>query len=133
MKRNISLNVLCPYCHKSLMDNEVKLSNYPSIKLNICTRNERGVIHLCSIYECYDHVSNIELIKGDVVEMCCPHCNKELLSKEECIECGAPMVNMVLKIGGGVSICSRCGCPSHYVAFQDIHTELEKFYEEYES
>ena len=132
MKRKISLNVLCPHCRKSLMDNEVKLNDYPSIKLNISTPDDRGTINLCSIYECYDHVSDIELIKGMVVEVSCPHCNKELLIPEECIECGAPMVNFVLRIGGRVTICSRYGCPNHYVAFQDIHTELSKFYEEYE-
>ena len=133
MKRKISLNVLCPYCRKSLMDSDVKLNDYPSIKLNISTPEDRGTIHLCSIYECYDHVSDIELVKGMVVDVSCPHCNKELLVPEECIECGAPMVSMVLKIGGRVSICSRYGCPNHFVAFQDIHTELAKFYEEYES
>jgi ssDNA-binding Zn-finger/Zn-ribbon topoisomerase 1 len=114
------------------MDDEVKLNDYPSIKLNISTSKDRGTIHLCSIYECYDHVSDIELEKGEVVEVSCPQCNKELLSKEECLECGAPMINFVLRIGGRVSICSRYGCPNHYVAFQDISRELAKFYEEYE-
>lgn len=132
MKKKISLHVKCPHCRKSLMDDELLLHEYPSIKLNIVTPEERGTINLCSIYECFDHESNIPLKKGEVVDFYCPKCNKELLVNEECTLCGAPMVNFVLKVGGRVSICSRNGCSNHFVAFQDISTELSKFYDVYE-
>jgi len=131
MKKKISLHVKCPHCRKSLMDEEVKLHDHPSIKLNIVTPDERGVIYLCSIFECYDHEVDIELKKGTVVDVYCPKCNKELLINEECNVCGAPMVSFVLRVGGRVAICSRYGCSNHYVAFQDISSELSKFYHEY--
>jgi len=114
------------------MDEEYLLNDHPSIKLNIVTQEDRGTIHLCSIYECFDHKADIELKKGEVVDFYCPLCNKDLLVKEECSICGAPMVNFVLKVGGRVSICSRNGCVNHYVAFQDLSTELSKFYDVYE-
>lgn len=132
MKKQISLHVKCPHCRKSLMDEEVKLHDYPSIKINIVTPEERGTIHLCSIYECYDHQVDVELKKGTVVDFYCPKCNKELLVNEECGVCGAPMVAFVLRVGGRVSICSRNGCANHYIAFQDLSAELSKFYHEYE-
>ncbi len=131
MEKYISLSVKCPHCRKSLMDTEEKLHGYPSIKLNIKTEKDRGTIHLCSLYECFDHKSDIQLNDNEIVEFTCPQCNKELLVKEECNICGAPMVNFVLATGGRVSICSRKGCSNHYVAFQDISSELRRFYNEY--
>ena len=131
MEKYISLSVLCPHCRKSLMDTEEKLHGHPSIKLNISTGRERGTIHLCSLYECFDHRSNVEIKDKEIVEFTCPHCNKELLVKEECQLCGAPMVSFVLTTGGRVSICSRKNCSNHYVAFEDLSVELSRFYNEY--
>lgn len=131
MKKNISLAVKCPYCMKSLMNHDLQLHGYPSIKINIQTETERGTINLCSVYECFDHTADIDLEKGIIVEFSCPHCNKELLTKEECTFCGAPMVSLLLETGGRVNICSRQGCPNHYVAFEDLSTELSRFYEQY--
>ena len=133
MKKKIALHVKCPHCRKSLMDEETLLHDHASIKLNIVTPDERGVVNLCSLYECFDHTSSIELKKDTIVDIYCPKCNKELLVKEECQLCGAPMVNFVLKVGGRVAICSRVGCSNHYIAFQDISSELAKFYHEYDA
>ena len=132
MKKQISLHVKCPHCRKSLMDEEVLLHDYPSIKLNVVTPEDRGVIYLCSLYECYDHQTDLELKKGTVVDFYCPKCNKEMLVNEECKVCGAPMVAFVLKVGGRVSICSRESCANHYIAFEDLSAELSKFYHEYD-
>ncbi len=107
------------------------LHNAQSIKLNIMTPDERGTINLCSVYECFDHVADISIEEGTVVEFTCPKCNKELLVNEECRICGAPMVSFVLKTGGRVNFCSRHGCSNHYIAFEDLSTELSMFYDEF--
>lgn len=133
MKKMISLHVKCPHCLKSLMDEETMLHEYPSIKLNVVTPEERGTLNLCSLYECFDHQASIALEKDKIVDLYCPNCNKELLVREECQLCSAPMVNFVLKVGGRVAICSRVGCSNHYLAFQDISSELTKFYHEYDA
>ncbi len=131
MKKQISLNVQCPHCLTSLMDNDKILHGFPSIKLNIVTPEDRGVLHICSVYECFDHNANIEIKDNTVVDFYCPKCNKELLVNEECKLCDAPMVSFVLAVGGRVNICSRKGCSNHYVAFSDLSTELTKFYNEF--
>jgi len=133
MEKYISLSVKCPFCGKSLMDHEEPLSGKPSIKLNIQTKNSRGTIHLCSIYECYDYKTEEPLIEKEIVEFTCPHCNKILNTKIVCHTCDAPMVSLLLKTGGKVSLCSRTGCANHYVAFEDLSTELQKFYETFGS
>ena len=131
MKKQIALSVQCPHCLNSLMDSENLLNGYPSIKLNIVTPEDRGIIHICSLYECFDHEANIEIADNTVVDFYCPHCNKEMLVNEECKICDAPMVSFVLQTGGRVNICSRNGCSNHYVAFNDLSTELTRFYEEF--
>jgi len=113
------------------MDTTHELHGFPSIKLNIVTPEDRGVLHICSLYECFDHKANIEIKDNTIVDFYCPNCNKELLVKEECKLCGAPMVSFVLNAGGRVNICSRKGCSNHYVAFSDLSSELTKFYDQF--
>lgn len=116
---------------KSLLDEDFLIQGHPSIKLNIQAEFERGTIHLCSVYECFENKSDVDLKKGEIVDFTCPHCNKDLLVKEECKLCDAPMVSLMLDTGGRVSLCSRDGCSNHYVAFEDLSIELHKFYDQY--
>ncbi len=133
MTKKVSLNVKCPHCSKSFMDKETLLFEYPSIKLNIETSTDRGTIRLCSIYGCYGHLSDIDLKDGEIAEFFCPSCNKQLKSNDECDsqDCNAPMIPITLHLGGKVFICSRKGCKNHFVAFEDLATEVRKFYHEY--
>jgi ssDNA-binding Zn-finger/Zn-ribbon topoisomerase 1 len=131
MSNVVSLNVKCPICKESLMDIEQQLNGKPSIKLNIQGGGARGTIRLCSIYGCYDHKSEIDLSKVDIAEFSCPKCNQLLTGKDVCEKCGAPMISFLLDVGGRVNICSRKGCPNHFVAFENIDDSLRKFYEEY--
>ena len=133
MTKNISLNLKCPNCGKSLMDKEFPLNDRPSVKLNIETSHERGTIRLCSIYGCYEHVCDFDLHEGEIARFYCPHCNRELKSNKECDtkNCNAPMAATNLEVGGKVYICTRKGCTNHFVAFEDLATEVRKFYTEY--
>lgn len=133
MTKTVSLNVKCPNCRHTLMDEEVMLKEKASIKLNIETTTNRGTIRLCSIYGCYDHMCDIPLQEGEIAHFFCPHCNKELKSNDECDSpnCNAPMIPLTLRLGGKVFICSRKGCDNHFVAFEDLATEVRKFYDEY--
>ncbi|MCD4666067.1 MAG: hypothetical protein K8R68_12420 [Bacteroidales bacterium] len=133
MPKNVSLNVKCPHCGKSFMDEEQLLHEKPGIKLNVESDNGRGTVRLCSVYGCYDHLSDFDLKEGEISRFFCPHCNKELISNDHCdsANCNAPMIPLTLKLGGKVFICSRHGCNNHFVAFEDLATEVRKFYHEY--
>jgi ssDNA-binding Zn-finger/Zn-ribbon topoisomerase 1 len=115
------------------MSKEKMLHGEPAIKLNIHGDGQRGTIHLCSLYGCYDHISDVDMKKIDVAEFTCPDCNQVLNSKVVCEICGAPMVKFLMLEGGTVSICSRNGCKQHYVSFDDIYDEMRKFYEKFSS
>lgn len=131
MAKNVSVQVKCPLCKKSLMDDENPLHDYPSIKLNIQYEKTRGIINLCSIYDCYDHVCNVDISGVEVADFTCPHCNQLLNTSEKCDVCDAPMVSFALDMGGKVAICSRQGCKKHYVAFENLQDAVKRFYDEY--
>lgn len=113
------------------MDYENLLHEKPSIKLNIQLGNTRGTIRLCSIYGCFDHKADMDISGVDIAEFCCPHCNQVLNGSEVCELCQAPMVPLLLEVGGKVKFCSKKGCNNHYVAFEDLYGTLNKFYDEY--
>lgn len=132
MNKLISLKVNCPHCGKSLMDYTQFVNFKPSIKAIVESKGDKGTVHLCSLYGCYDHESDIDLAKGELVDYSCTHCKTGLNSKNQCDVCGAGMVKFDLEKGGKVMICSRQGCENHYVAFEDIYDALTRFYDEYE-
>jgi len=113
------------------MDETHQINGKASVKLNIVTDRERGVIWLCSVYGCMTHENNIELMDNEMVKFYCPHCNKSLMRDVVCKMCQAPMVGFNIKAGGKVNICSRKGCENHYVVFENLESEISKFYETY--
>ena len=125
------LNVKCPLCGESLMDEDQFVDNDASIKVNIKTGNKKGVIHLSSIYASYNYVSDIELHPDDIAELSCPHCKGILKSNIECKICKSDMVPFSLDLGGTVSICSRVGCKGHTVEFDDLEDALKKIQQQY--
>ncbi len=56
MTKTVSLNTKCPHCGKALMDEDYKLQDVPSIKLNIETesnqRNHTVMLHLWLLRTC---------------------------------------------------------------------------------
>lgn len=127
----ISLNVKCPHCSNSFMDEENLVDNQPSIKLNIKIGDNSGIIRLSSIYGSYNYICDFEIQKDSIANFSCTHCNGILNTEEKCSVCNAPMVTFVLDIGGKVTICSRAGCKNHLVEFEDLSQALTKLYQDY--
>ncbi|MBW2532371.1 MAG: hypothetical protein JRI55_12850, partial [Deltaproteobacteria bacterium] len=78
--------------------------------------SRHGWLRLSYIYGRYNVYSEHEIPTGTVIDVICPHCHAKLISDWDCPTCGAPMVQMIVRGGGMVRICSRrgcCGSPSH--------------------
>ncbi len=119
MKKELVLDIVCPYCHHSLMDEEVKIKGIASVGLNVRLEdNKKGKVHLCAAYECFDHQVDLPVADGEILGLCCPYCHKELLTSETCQVCGAPMADLSLSTGGFVRICSRFGCFNHFLSLE---------------
>ncbi|NHJ39797.1 MAG: hypothetical protein FK731_07165 [Asgard group archaeon] len=116
----ISLKVNCPHCNKSLMDTKELVDDIPSIKLNISSKDDKGIIRLSSFYGSYNYSTDIEIMKGTKYKFNCPHCEKEIISKIKCSECSAKLIPLNISEGGIVRFCSRAGCKNHNVEFNDL-------------
>jgi methionyl-tRNA synthetase len=128
----LKVNVRCPYCKQSLMEEEKQIDGYPSVKVVIQNSNKRGMLYLSSIYGSYNITSDFHIPKDDIVLFFCPHCQSSLLLKDLCDKCSAPMTFFELLQGGKVQICSRRGCKKHLIEFSDLSQEISTLYNTYE-
>lgn len=126
----VPLNVKCPHCKKEVMDKEVKIDDWPSIKLLIEIDEQKGTLWLSCLYGSYNIKSDIELPEEKVTKFYCPFCKKELISTRTCDQCEAPMVSLELTMGGEVEFCSRKGCKNHFLEFRTLE-ETMRFYDTY--
>ena len=127
----LSLNHECTYCGASFMDENNPVDNVSSIFLHIDIGKKKGDIHLSSIYGSYNYICDIECPPDELAEFSCPHCGKTLNTKTECSVCKAPLVKLILDIGGKINFCSRSGCKYHNVEFEDLNNALRKMYQEF--
>ena len=131
MEHLFSFSVRCPHCGEGLNDPGHMIKDKPGIRLKVKANGEEDMLWLCSIYGSYDHETKLEIADKAVTRFFCPHCSKALAGKDECEECGAPLVHLNVIRGGKVIFCSRRGCKKHYVAFEDLSATLQQFYDEY--
>lgn len=127
----IQINVKCPHCEQSLMNEEYKIDNYPSVKVMIEFKGRRGWLCLSSLYGSYNIDSEFAIPDEEIVQFFCPNCHSNLAGTRKCEKCDAPMIAMDFVNGGIVQICSRKGCKKHLIEFEDLETEIRAFYDTY--
>jgi len=112
-KRIFPIDVSCPHCNHSLMDESLRIDGHPSIKVTISSDREEGLLRLSCLYGSYNISTELDVPTDAVVKFHCPHCHVELPSTSNCAMCGAPMVPMLVRGGAIAKICSRRGCKNH--------------------
>jgi len=131
----VHIQVNCPYCQKSLMDENRPIKDVPSIALIAKLPGDSGMIEgtirLSSYYGDYHVETSLIVPTGAIVKFCCPSCRRELDGTRLCDACNAPMVALEFPRGGKVQFCSRRGCKKHLIEFEDPEAELEAFYREH--
>jgi NADH:ubiquinone oxidoreductase subunit E len=112
-ERIFPINVSCPHCNHSFMDESSAIDGYPSVTVNISYNNEKGWLRLSCLYGSHSIAAELDVPDNTVVKFHCPHCGVEMPCTSHCSMCGAPMVPMLVHGGGVVRICSRRGCRNH--------------------
>ncbi len=112
-KRIFPVEVYCPFCNHSLMDQSHLIDGIASIQVMISFGGKQGWLRLSSYYGSYNVESQYEVPMRTVVHFSCPHCHEEIVDTSSCVECDAPMVPMMVRGGGNLQVCSRCGCKGH--------------------
>ena len=127
----IQLNVECPHCKHSLLDDAHIIDGHPSAYLLFECEGKKGELYLSSVYGSYTSKIPSFVSEGDILTLFCPFCNASLMSNRKCDKCNAQMVLMNIEDGGKIQICSRKGCKKHFLEFEDLETELKAFYNVY--
>ncbi|NQT21473.1 MAG: NAD(P)H-dependent oxidoreductase subunit E [Planctomycetes bacterium] len=111
--RVFPVEVSCPCCNHSLMDESAGIDGHPSIRVTVSFDRKHGSLRLSSLYGSYNILAEPDIPEGTVVGFFCPHCHATLSGFGECPTCRAPMVAMIVRGGGMVQVCSRRGCKNH--------------------
>jgi len=127
----IQLNVKCPHCKHSLLDETNKIDEHPSAHFLFECKGKEGELYLSSLYGSYNSKIPSFVSEGDTLTLFCPLCKASLMSTRNCEKCNAQMVLMDIEGGGSIQICSRKGCKRHLLEFEDLGDELKAFYNVY--
>jgi hypothetical protein len=126
------VSLKCPHCKKSLMNENIEINEFESIKVKISYRESEGELYLSAVYGSYDIISRIDVPEGECAVIACTECKTSLLIDERCEECGALLAIFELNTGGRVQICSRRGCRYHSIDFSDPTQKISALYTAYE-
>jgi len=119
MDQTLTVEVKCPHCGHSLMNPQVETDGLPSIELEAKVRNRHGHIYLSQVYGSYEkQFSGVADLEDSVAAFFCPHCHDPFPVTHVC-DCRAPMIGLHLAVGGLVKLCTRNGCKSHSLEFED--------------
>jgi len=133
MKMPIKIQVKCPSCHESLMNDGRVVEELPSVHCQAKILDKVGQLFLSQNYGSYAKVfDGIDDIDGVIAELSCPQCHRALPMKRVC-ECGAPVLKMDLIIGGIIKFCSRIGCQAHSLEFENADDAFSLFKSQDES
>jgi len=121
-QRIFPVEVSCPHCNHSLMDRSYLIDGYPSIKVTIAFGGDHGWLRLSCLYGSFSVDCEFKVPLERVANFFCPHCHAELVGTSSCDRCGAPIVPMLVRAGGGmVQICSRRGCKGHILDLSGVN------------
>ncbi len=112
-QRVFPLDVACPRCNHSLMDDQHLLDCLPSIRVTSSFEDKHGWLNLSCLYGSPALEAEHDLPLESVVNIFCPYCHAELVSPSPCPVCNTNMVPMIVRWGGMLQICPRRGCPGH--------------------
>ncbi len=124
----IQVNVACPSCGVSLMDEAHPVAGSPAILTRVDIGTECADLRLSSVLGDYTIDCAREIPEGLEVVLHCPHCDKSLTATRTCDLCSAAMAHLRMREGGGIQICCRRGCRKHVVEFENPETEVSEFY-----
>jgi len=112
----------------SLMTEAVRFDGQNAITATVRVGGRAGVIFLNPFYGRFEYKCDLDLKKGDVVELACPECGAPLTVDTICRLCNIPMFAVHLPDGGQVEACPKVGCHNHALKIIDLDAQLERMY-----
>ena len=106
-----ALEVGCPHCNHSLMDEAVLVGGLASIRLVASAGTEQGWVRRSSVPDSGAFEADPPMAPGRVVRLFCPHCGQGFEEEGMCPQCESLMASLACRRGGMVRVCLRLGCP----------------------
>ncbi len=121
----------CPNGH-SLVDKNVKIHGYPSLKVTVRFGDLKGTLFLDPVYGSFDHDDrDLPLPMGKVVRLYCPQCDTDLTDADErCHVCSSPMFLFHLPKGGVIEGCLKKGCFYHKLTIVDSEEQISRLFKD---
>jgi len=105
----------------NLMSETVKINGLMAIAVKIRWQDKEGMIYLDPEFGSYEHISEIEIPSGEIVDFLCPHCGVSLKNEyENCRSCSAPTFVMEMPKEGQIIGCLRKGCFEHTLKIESF-------------
>jgi hypothetical protein len=128
-----SINVQHAFCHNghSLIDDSVKINDFPSIKVKVKANNEEGLLYIDPVYGSFNNIEKgINISKGTLVELFCPECGESLTDENEiCQLCSSPMFVFHLPKESIIEGCLKMGCMYHKLKIVDGEHQMMRLFE----
>ncbi len=114
--------LFCPNGH-SLISNRAVFNGYPGIMVRVRTGQKEGLVALSPIYGSKTRIAmDIDLVKGEIVDLYCPHCDVLLPVHSPC-SCGADLIAFFptrdVDFTDCVAICNRVDCINSRILIND--------------
>ncbi|MBU0475437.1 MAG: hypothetical protein KKF62_14915 [Bacteroidetes bacterium] len=128
------IHVNHPTCSKghSLICENVKIHDYPSIKVKASYKDNNGFLYIDPIYGSFDNIiEGMHVPDGEIIELFCPQCNENLKAlNDTCQVCLSPMFLFHLPNNGIVEGCLKKGCMFHKLKIVDAEEQITRLFEE---
>jgi two-component system NtrC family sensor kinase len=119
-------NAFCPKGH-SLMDHDVKIEGFSSVKVAAKVDGKWGTINLDPIYGANRNQYGVEYGKKNTVSISCTKCNSSLIHEEKlCPKCNSPLYFFETPGRGQFEGCARISCDYQY--WEVVEAEGKKNY-----
>jgi hypothetical protein len=116
----------------NLITDEKVINGMKAIKAKIKFDDKEGIIYLDPEFGSYNHITDLEIPDGKVVEFYCPECGVSLVDKDDlCKTCGSPMLSLTIPKEGVVAACTKKGCFDHALridSFDDMQLEVDDYF-----
>jgi NADH:ubiquinone oxidoreductase subunit E len=106
----IPLDVRCPRCRGTLMDDRILIDDRPSVRIRASRDRVHGSLWLSSLYGSHRFAAERDVPLDAVLRFSCPHCGAELLGAWSCPLCGDSMAEASVEGGAVLRFCTRLGC-----------------------
>ena len=115
------VELACPRCNHSLMDPDHPIDNHPSIRVTVSFGRKHGWFRLSCLYGIFNVETEYKIPIETIMNIFCPYCHSELKSGSDCVDCGAPMIPMIVRGGGMFQACARRGCRVHKLDLDGVN------------